>query len=101
MTTFTRSAKTYDAETGVMSITASTIEGDAIQVQGDPARYMALNLNITENPTLFFVPDTYGDKPEPGDTVVWPASGRTFTVRDVSEIAPDGVLIAARIVVGR
>ncbi len=100
-TTLTRKVKTYDPETGVLTEVESTITGAAIRVRGDPLRYQALGLSLTENPTLFFVPDTYGAEPEPGDEVVWPVNGTKYKIEDVDPIAPDGVLIAARIAIGR
>ena len=79
----------------------TTVTGSAIQVRGDPRRYAALGLVLTTMPTLFFAPTTYGQCPEPGDSVLWPlVNGKTYTVKDVDPIAPDGVVIAARIVVG-
>ena len=99
--TFTRSTRTYTATTDVATVAETTITGSAIQVRGDPRRYQALGLVLTDMPTLFFSPTTYGDAPEPGDTVTWPTGGHTWTVKDVDPIAPDGVLIAARIVIGR
>lgn len=99
--TFTRSTRTYTPTTDVSTVAETTITGSAIQVRGDPRRYAALGLVLSEMPTLFFSPTTYGDTPAPGDTVVWPDSGHTWTVKDVDPIAPDGVLIAARIVIGR
>lgn len=96
--TFTRSTRTYDAATDTSSVVASTITGSAIQVRGDPRRYKALGLTLTDMPTLFFCPTTYGECPAVGDTVTW--TSKRYTVRDVSPIAPDGVTIAARIIVG-
>ena len=102
MPTFTRTSHTTDPETGLHTTSTSTIAGSAIQVRGDPQRYAALGLKLDTMPTLFFTPTTYGDEPLPGDTVTWPVqNGDLYTVRDVSPIAPDGVLIAARIVIGR
>ena len=100
--TFTRTAHTTDPVTGLSTTSSSTITGSAIQVRGDAQRYDALGLKLDTMPTLFFSPTTYGNEPLPGDTVTWPASnGDVYTVRDVAPIAPDGVLIAARIVIGR
>ena len=48
-------------------------------------------------PTLIFVPTTYGDTVEPGDTVVW--ANDTYTVRDVEPASPDGVTILARVII--
>lgn len=101
MATFTRRTVTYDAVNDTQTVTESTVAGSAIQVRGDPKRYMATGLVLSEMPTLFFAPSTYGDCPAPGDTVVWPDGGATWTVRDVDPIAPDGVVIAARVVIGR
>jgi hypothetical protein len=97
--TFTRqNPGTYDAATDVWtSPTATTITGHAIQVRGDPQRYRALGLVLTTMPTLFFSPTTYGETPAPGDTVTW--TSIVYTVRDVAPIAPDGVTIAARVIV--
>jgi hypothetical protein len=99
--TFTRRTATYDATTDTQTVAESTIAGSAIQVRGDPRRYVALGLVLSEMPTLFFAPATYGECPAPGDTVVWPDGGDTWAVRDVDPIAPDGVVIAARVVIGR
>ena len=70
-------------------------------MRGDPLRYQALGLSLTENPTLVFTPTTYGETPQPGDSVVWPANGTTYCVEDVDPVAPDGVTILARVVIGR
>lgn len=82
---------------------SSGITGAAIQVRGDPMRYAALKLSIDTMPTLFFTPTVYGlrantdDFVIPGDSVVW--AGKTFIVKSVDPIAPDGIVIAARIIV--
>lgn len=96
--TFTRVTHgTYDPETDTATPTTTTITGTAIRSVGDPHRYAALGLVESQAPTLFWVPTTYGDTPEPGDTVVWQST--TYTARDVTVIAPDGVTIAARVIV--
>lgn len=100
-TTFTRKAKTYDAETGVLSITTTTVEGAAVKVKSDVVRFQALGLSLTENLTLLFTPTTYGGTPEPGDEVTWPANGTAYHVVDVDTTAPDGVTIVARVAIGR
>jgi hypothetical protein len=75
-----------------------------MQVQGEPQRYAALGLDLSTMPTLFFTPNSYNlsafstDFVRPGDTVVWRSV--TYTVKDVAPIGPDGVVIAARIIVG-
>ena len=103
--TFTRTTPgTYNPATSTYSgASATTITGSAIAVRGDPERYVALSLIPSMAPTLLFTPDLYtlhSFTPEfvmPGDTVAW--NGVTFTVRDVSPVAPDGVVILARIIV--
>jgi hypothetical protein len=106
MITFTRTDPgTYDPETGLHTgESTSTITGTAIQVRGDPQRYEVQSLNLATMPTLLFSPTSYNlsafsdDFVRPGDTVVWRTV--TYTVKDVEPIAPDGVVIMARIVVG-
>ena len=96
--TFTRTAQgSYDAATDTATLSTSTIVGTAVQVQGDPHRYAALGLVESKAPTLIFVPNTYGDTPEPGDVVTW--QSQEYTVRDVTPAAPDGVTIAARVII--
>jgi hypothetical protein len=94
--------QTYDPLAGTTTSSSSTITGSAIEVRGDVERYKALGLVLSTMPTLFFSPTTYGECPQAGDSVVWPeTNGSTYTVRDVARIAPDGVTIAARVVIGK
>ena len=98
MTTFTRTTQgSYDPETDTATPSSTTIEGLALRVKGDPARYRQLGLVESEAPTLMFVPTTYGDRPEPGDRVTW--ESEVYSVRAVDPVAPDGVTIAARIII--
>jgi len=101
--TFTRTTATHDPTTGTYTTSGITIPGNAIQVRGNPERYRAAGLVLSTMPTLLWSPTTYGSYvPEPGDTVTWPETGGSaYTVRDVDPIAPDGVLIAARVVIGK
>ena len=97
--TFTRVTRSYDPTTDTSVDTTTTIQGSTLQeVRGDQKRYKALGLVETAVRTLFFVPVAYGEVPRPGDSVTWANKG--YTVRDVVEIAPDGVVLAARVVVG-
>lgn len=90
----------YDEATDTYSSpTSVTVPGAAIQVEGQPDTYERLGLVQSSAPTLFFVPTTLGDLPLPGYAVTW--AGSSCTVRDVDAIAPDGVAIAATIVVQR
>jgi len=83
----------------------TTITGSAIQVKADPQRYQAQGLSVSTMPTLLFTPTSYNLKAytdefvAPGDTVPW--NSETYTVRDVEPVAPDGVVIVARIVIGK
>jgi len=95
--TFTRIARTYDPETDTATASTTTYPGTAIRSRGRPHKYAELGLVESKAPTLFWVPTTYGDTPEPGDTVTW--YGETYTARDVEVIAPDGVTIAARVII--
>jgi hypothetical protein len=102
MITFTRVTQTYDASTDTMTSASTTVTGDAIEVQPsqqDALRYQELGMRLTETIVLLFAPTTYGELPEPGDTVTWPnsSSGTVYTVRDVRALRPDGVVIMARL----
>lgn len=105
MTTFTRTRAGVfnEADNTFSSGTTTTIDGSAIQVRGNPMRYQALGLNLSTMPTLFFSPTLYtlqAGTPDfvlPGDVVTW--AGQVYAVMDVDPIAPDGIVIAARIVV--
>jgi hypothetical protein len=84
--------------------TTAAIAGAAMQVKGDPERYAAKGLVLQNTLTLLFCPTLYGYHaytPEfilPGDVVQW--NGVNLTAKDVETVAPDGVVIIARIVVG-
>lgn len=98
-TVFSRVAQTVNAATDRRTRSTTTISGSAIQVKGDPNRYRQLSLIESQAPSLLFAPDTYGDLPKEGDTVTWAGVG--YTAKDVTPIALDGVVIAARIVIAR
>ena len=96
--TFTRVVQaSYDAELDSATLTTSTVIGTATRVRGDPHRYRELGLVESKSPTLFFVPVTYGETPEPGDTCTW--DSETYTARDVAVLAPDGVTISDRVII--
>ncbi len=104
--TFTRTTQTHDAATGTMTSATSTVVGSAIRVQPrsifEWEMYKELSLTEAEAPLLFFTPNAYGEVPKPGDVVTWPETdGTVYTVRRVSPLAPDGVVIAARVLVSR
>ena len=102
MLTFTRTTLTYDAATDTSTSAETTITGSAIQVRGDPQRYRDLGLVLSTMPSLLFAPTTYGDSVAPGDVVTWPATGGSvYTVKDVQDLAPDGVVITSTLVIGK
>ena len=97
--TFTRATKTEVRGTGVITVSTTTVVGVAIQTRGNPIRYRELGLVEAEAPTLLWVPDTYGETPQPGDTVTW--NSLSYTVADVNRLAPDGVTITAKVIIKR
>lgn len=96
-TSTTPGAYNEDTRAFAASVT-TTVTGTASRDKGDPKRYQRLNLTPSEAPTLIFVPDTIGDEPELGMTVVF--GGATYVVKDVDPIAPAGVSFASSVVVG-
>jgi len=99
--TFTLAGQgTYDPLTDTTTPGADVvITGAAVRVKGNPIVYQRLSLIEGEAPTLFFTPDNYGDVPALDAVVTW--GGIDYTVKSVDPIAPDGVAIAARVVVAR
>lgn len=97
--TFTRTATGYDEDGGGASPTDSTVTGYAIRTRGNPLRYQALGLVEAVAPTLLFVPNTFGQTPEPGDVVSW--GSVDHTVREVQPLEPDGNAILSKVVVSR
>jgi hypothetical protein len=99
--TFTHStAGTYDPITERSTPpTTATVAGSAMQIDGDPDLYTALNLIESDNPTLLFTPAVRGALPLLGWTVAW--GGETLTVKNIKPLAMAGVATAARIVVSR
>lgn len=90
----------YDPSTDTSTPpTTVTVEGFAMQVDGDPDLYTALNLIESDNPTLLFTPKTRGVLPMLGFAVPW--GGETLTVKNIKPLAMAGVATAARIVVSR
>ena len=95
---------TLDATTNTFTgASSSSIAGYAIEVQSDPEQLEQLSLLLKKSHTFFFVPTTYGllavDKSfvQPNDLCAW--NNDTWSARDVRALAPDGVVITARIVV--
>jgi hypothetical protein len=100
--TFTRMAAGYNAATGLVTPTETTVSGQAIQVRlGGAAleRFRALGLVVEDGRRLLFAPTTLGQQPAVGDRCTW--SGDVLTVRDVELVAPDGEAIIAYVTVAR
>lgn len=75
------------------------VQGYAIRRRGNGARYLALNLSETENPTLFFVPLTFNTLPGVGDTTVW--GGVAYAIKEADPVSPTGEAIAAKLLLVR
>ena len=91
---------TYSPSDGTYATpSTTTVTGSAVQVAGDPDTYDRLKLIRSIAPSLFFTPTTLGSLPAPGDTAVWGSDN--YVVKDVSPLAPDGVAIAATVVIAK
>lgn len=99
--TFTQTTPgVYDGTTGTWSADATvTVDGYAMQIDGDPDLYSQLGLIESENPTLLFTPKIVGVIPSLGMTVPW--GGEILTVKNRKKLAMNGVATAARIVVSK
>lgn len=102
--TFTRIRQQHSPASGNVTPTETTIVGEALHtVSGSEDTYRALGLTLHRAATLLFVAsENYGYRAHtedfvlPGDTVV--LNDVTMTVAKVIPIAPDNIIIAARIV---
>lgn len=100
-TTFTyETPGTYDAETRTWSTpTVTSMTGAAFESGRLTERYRMQGLIEQDDKVLIFVPTTYGDQPGVGWEVTW--ANKDYTVKDVGRVAPDGVVIFSRVVIGR
>ena len=102
---FTRTLLIYDETTDSSTATTTSIAAYAMQVRGKPETYRALSLVESAAPTLFFAPVDYelhaglDEFVKPGDQVTW--AEQVYTVKDVSPLAPDSVVITARAVIAK
>ena len=95
---------TSDPETGLFtSPTSSTVVGEMVEVKpAAPWSYRPGSLIPEITLKGLFTPDTYGESPALGSTVVWPPTGGdTFSVRSVQRLAPDGTVIKSDVVISR
>lgn len=83
--------------------TLTSVNVAAMAKRGDPSRYAALGLTLTQAVTLLTVPAADGlraytaDFAKPGDTLSW--NDVTFTVRDVGPlVALDGYVLLGTLV---
>lgn len=91
---------TYDPATDTTTGgSVATVTGRAMQVAGDPDLYSRLGLIESDNPTLFFKPDTAGEMPPLGASVPW--GNETLIVKNVKANAMNGTPTEAFIVVSR
>jgi SPP1 family predicted phage head-tail adaptor len=98
--TFTRTTSAYDSATDTDSSPVTTsITGFASAAAADVDAYRRLGLTHTTAVSLFFSPDTVGQVPAAGDTVVW--SGVAMTVAESKTFAPEGVPVSATLVCRR
>lgn len=106
MTDFIRKTTTRDAATGEVTVTTTTIPGEAFRVsrvrQGEMQQFAAQGLSLSETAVLFWTPDAYRqtpDRPRPGDTTTWEDVG--WTAVWVNPIALDGPTLSVRVGVRR
>lgn len=100
--TFTRTAEGYNPATDLVTPSATTVSGHAVQIRmggGVLERFRTLGLVLEDSKRLLFAPTTFGATPVAGDRVTW--AGESFTVRDVETVSPDGTTILAYVTVGR
>jgi hypothetical protein len=90
----------YDAATDTTTPPVITsVDMDAMEIDGDPELYKALELIGTSSPTLLCKPRTAVAMPPLGTSVLW--GGERYTVKNVLRLAMKGTPTAARIVVTR
>lgn len=96
--TFTHSTPgTYDPATDTSTAAVVvTITGHAMEIDGDPDLYLALELIESDNPTILFKPDTVGQIPALGASFLW--GGVTLTVKNIKRLAMNGTATAAKLV---
>jgi len=90
---FTNENPSYTFNPGISGLSATTVDGKAIETSGRPFRYEGSTLVVTEDPTLIFAPTAYGNFPDIGDHVIW--RGLDHIVADIELLAPDAVTILA------
>jgi hypothetical protein len=85
-------APIYDPATDTFSGGGGTaVTGRAVQIDGDPDRFAALSLVLVNPVTLLVAAMGLAIVPAPGGTFVW--AGKTYTIKDVEPVAPDGTSI--------
>lgn len=85
-------APVYDPATDTWSGgAASAAVGRAVQVPGDPDRMSAMGLVLVNPVTLLVAAAGLAIVPTPGGTFTW--AGKTYTIKFVEPVAPDGAAI--------
>jgi hypothetical protein len=72
------------------------VEGDAVEVMGNPEEYIGMDLVRSEPVTLLFVPNQLNALPGLGAVAHWAGTDRT--VQATYPIRPQGVGLAARLI---
>ena len=91
---------TEDPSTGAFGTpTSTTVTGAAVEIQGDPKRYLAPGVVVAQAAILLFASPTYGELPDLDAQVLWGAD--LYAVKHVKPLRPDGTGILARVVVTR
>lgn len=96
--TFREDDDTFDPSTdSVTDVSTASVVGHAIELDGDPASYREASLTESNPLTLLFIPDRLGDAPSLHSRVKW--NGEVKTVKKRKLIAPQGVVVAAKVIV--
>lgn len=87
--TFTRRVRTLNASTNLTTTVDTTATTTGAAVANDLKRFNELGLVLITPVTLLVAGGPLaGFEPQPNDTFVW--GGKTYTVRDVVPLNPDG-----------
>lgn len=88
----TATGGTYDWQTDTFTGPGSAdATGKAVQVEGDPDRFAALGLKLVNPVSLMIAAHGLTVTPVPGMPIVW--AGKSYTLKDVEPVAPDGTPI--------
>lgn len=96
--TFRTDEDEFDPATdNITDVDTTSISGHVVELDGDPMAYREGSL-IESNPrTLLFIPDVLGQAPEEESRFDY--QGEVRTVRKRKLISPQGVIVAAKLIV--